>query len=249
MIKRAMVRDFLTAVFKCALMKSFVAHGLGTGIRLDIGLQDLRRFHDDFPQEIMFLTTRSYYNDSNINGEIARNLIDEWLNPLTLAFSSTFPWATATMGNLRAAGRCFAINSPWVPDGYCAQGRPGIGTFDGNFNFGVLTDDYKLYNHLKDLLSNQAGLFHLDLNRASGDSLQKHAPLDFMLSDRSIFLMFLHGSQQNSVMLSRVVGVNMDCISFDFIQSGMVLLLNAFKKCIVPGKEFEFVQQILEEIG
>jgi hypothetical protein len=227
----------------------FCAHGVGTGIRLDIGLQDLRRFHDEYPSEVMFLTIWCYYDQSDIDPAVISPIIEDCLQPLTYAFPSTFPMGTATMGEIRAAGRCFAIYSQWVREGYSAQGRPGVGTFTDDSNFGGLDDGYKLYDYLRELLQDQPGYYVLAVNRASGDAPEKHAPLDFMLSDRELYLQFMRELQTDPVMLPRVVGVDMDCITFDLIQSGMVLLLNAFKGCIIPGKELEFVAKILEEIG
>jgi hypothetical protein len=226
----------------------YCAHGLGTGIRLDIALQDLRRFHDDCPGEIFFLRIASYYDDSDIDPAVVSPIINGILEPATYAFPSDFPMDTATMGDLRASGRCFAISSPWVEDGY-SSGRVGWGTFSGDFNWGELDDGWKLYDHLRDLLKNSSGPFIVELQRASGDSPEKHAPRDFMLRDRDLFMRFMRDLQKDPVMLSKVVAVEVDCVTFDFVQSGMIMVLNAFKNCITPAKEAEFIEKIYEEIG
>jgi hypothetical protein len=212
-------------------------------------LADFPKFHHEFPSEFIWISMSGFYNDDDIDGKIVSTLIHKYLEPSKLAVPSTFPQASATFSDLRATGRCFSIRCPWVPAKYHAQSRGETDTYNSAYNCGELKEGKKLYDYIRGILKNQTGLFGLSFYRSSGDAPVKHNPVNFMLQDRTLFMELMEIVDEDPQMLAKISQANLDVVTFDFVQTGRILLWNSCKNLVMDEKEDEFVRLIRAEIG
>jgi hypothetical protein len=230
-----------------------IAHGVAKAkMTLEQALADIRRFRENYPSEIISLTIRGYSSNSVKNGAQAEALIAKYLEPEKYAISKDVNLSEVKMKKLRESKKNYIIRSYWVADQYNNNSLGTVGTWNGNVNFGKVIDGQKLYDHLYALLDEHTERrLTLSLNRASGDKnliLNKENPIDYMLHDRENFIMLTDYLTRNTDKLAKVAGFAFDVSTYDYVQTGRVLLLNAVKGLIKKEYENDFYDRITEKI-
>jgi hypothetical protein len=225
----------------------YCCHGVGTGIKFELFLTELRRFVTDHPTEFVCFSIRSYYYPAEFDVPQLRAIMDRTVDYTHLAIPGGFDFTRATMGELRATGARFAIECEWIDVAYNNK-RPQRDTYTDQANVGNLDDGPRLYSHLRDVLLNGKEKYSIATNRNSGASMEKHTPENFMISDRVLFREFMDEVDKNPEMQKRMIGAGMDCVTLDYVQTGRVLLVNASKGLVKPEKKDEFVKGIHDVI-
>lgn len=225
-----------------------MAHGSAqANMTLEQALADIRRFRDAYPSEIITVSIRGYTASSVSNAETASTLIYKYLAPEKHAIPKRFDLSKATMKDVRKSRKNYIISSPWVDEQY-TNSDGTVGTWTGNVNFGKVIEGQKLYNYIYDLLEKRNGRFRFSLNRASGNKMRKEKPVDFMLYDRENFITLTDYLEKNPEKLAKVAGFSFDFSTYDYVQPGRTLRLNAVKGLIKPEYRDCFYNRITEKL-
>jgi hypothetical protein len=217
----------------------FMYHGTGRGLKLEDALRDIHRFRSENPTEFVILGVCR----GSVDRDKLRALLNRYLEPPKYCFKRDCQFDQAAIGDLRALGKNFLYLDDCLPE-YCVDwGRRG--TWSKEFSFGRVSEGDKLYKHLWDILCREEGPFLLSLNRASGSSLLKENPIDYMRSDRRRFLSLIEQLKRNPDKLRKVNAISFDCASEDYVQCGHAILLNATKGLVNPEKLERFMDVLL----
>lgn len=215
----------------------YCAHGLGTGITLEEALSDLQRFDSEYPGQFYFISLCLY--DSN-NGVPPEGVMDEILSryiPSDRVFTGDKDVAEMTLGEMRASEKTFVLmtETEWAP---VVSAFSEYGTWNSDTNFGTADSGAALYDYLYEALDERGAsddaVFKLDLNRASGSSLNKELPLDFMLGDREKFLKLIDDTVADETRLANANFFMLDFATYDYVQCANVIGLNLGKGVVEP---------------
>lgn len=225
----------------------FCTHGLGYGITLESALADVARFDSDYPGQFYFLSITLYNSDySAPSAESVKRLISGFI-PTERVFPSGTDVAAMTLGEMRASGKTFVLLTyeDWADE---VSGFSRLGTWNSDTNFGTTESGGVLYGYLDKALGYGGGentVFLTELNRVSGSSLDKELPLDFMLSDRELFLEFMDGISDDKTKLHNANFFVLDFATYDYVQCARVIELN-LEKGIVAS---EYAEKLQDEIN
>jgi hypothetical protein len=218
----------------------YCVHGLGRSILLQDALRDMKAFQERFPSE--FIKVR-IVQSGKVNAAIVCGMVRDELDLLSWGIRSSVNLAEVTIGELRKQRRNFIVfgDSQFVEQGYCCR-VPDVGTWNAAVNFGKVADSHKLYDYLRQRLCQEQRNWVLSLNRASGSSIWKEHPLNFMLKDREHFRNLIRELKADGVKLGKVSGIAFDYATHDWEQTGQVVLLNVTKGLIIDSLRERFVQ-------
>ena len=141
------------------------------------------------------------------------------------------------MGEMRASGKTFVLmtETEWAP---VVSAFSEYGTWNSDTNFGTADSGAALYDYLYEALDERSAsddaVFKLDLNRASGSSLNKELPLDFMLGDREKFLKLIDDTVADETRLANANFFMLDFATYDYVQCANVIGLNLGKGVVEP---------------
>ncbi|MDR3185766.1 MAG: hypothetical protein LBU04_03005 [Christensenellaceae bacterium] len=251
----------------------FGAHGLGiSDVKLSTALEDVVRFVDEHPSEFIMITLYPYVSKNVSKPQEVVSLVskivdfDKYVIPYVpeaqrgnaeFAGIESIDLSKATMGDLRKTGKNIIFSTGnYVPTPYVNASRNVSGTWSQEFSVGVVANDGGLYEHLKELLMNEnSQKYSIGLNRASGsgsdldeilDTItgRKEKPLDFMLSDRPLFLELVSWLEENPEYLANLSGVCFDFGTYDHVQPGHAIRLNAAKGLVKKELLFRFTVDV-----
>lgn len=196
------------------------------------GLTELARFVQDHPTEIIQIRLSKSNSTLSYDDATLASNIEKILQPDVHAFKpTTTNLQTATMADMRAAGKQLIMRGEWVSDEYKMMGTDS-GTWSSDYNFGPLDQGQALYDHIYDLLDTTQSRLSLDLNRASGDSLNKTAPLDYMLHDYQLHAQLVDHLANTPEHLKWCTGLTFDHVTYDEVQVPAIVELNVAKGLI-----------------
>jgi hypothetical protein len=156
-----------------------------------------------------------------------------------LAFERSFDLVHATMKNMRDIGKNVMIRSRWVEERYNI-GWPPVGTWTAASNFGGIDEGEKLYTYLRWLLDGPRTMMRFAMNRASGDSLIKELPRNYMLEDMDRFRRLIEEIQQKPEWLAKLQGLDFDFVTETHELAGATIHLNLSKGTVQEGKREDF---------
>lgn len=226
------------------------AHGLGRSILLRDALRDMKTFRDRFPSEFIKVRIVKVMDSESVNAELVRRMVRDELDLLSWGLQSSVNFSEVTIGELRTRQRNFIVlgDRQFVEGGYICV-VPDVGTWNGAVNFGRVGDSQELYDYLEQQLCQDQRHLVLALNRASGSSIWKAKPVDFMMRDRGHFRDLIRRLKADRVKLGKVSGICFDYATHDWEHTGQVILLNVAKGLVINELRERFVQLVTEKIG
>lgn len=231
----------------------FCVHGTGTGVLFKDAIADIKRFSDEYPSEFIIIGIILYGEQAmySVSADAVKGIMS-LLGPEQYAFPSDYTFADKTMGDLRASGKRFIINT--IPEWCTVTNNNFIRntTWSDEYNSGTTDDGKKLYDMIIERLKNaETGeTISPSLNRGSGGSKNKQLPLDFMKSDRAYFTRLIEILWDTPDYLSHLNGFCIDYATFDYWQCGNALLLNV-KKGLIDDQTYEIKirEKLIDTIG
>jgi hypothetical protein len=234
----------------------YFAHGMGISkITLEEGFKDIRRFRDEHPSEFIEISLSWEYR-SRVALSVAdvayiHRQTDTYLEPSKYAFPRGTDLGTITMKEMRDSGKNFMIGSEWCDPVYNSGHSPMRGTSGGS-DFPKLEDGHAMYSYLRGLVSapNPGRCLWPGFGRSTGENVSpKLTPLQYMLQDRADFEDFMRYLEDNPVFLNNLAGFTFDRFTYDYVQPGRTLLLNALKGIIKPELKAKYVRKIAGSFG
>ncbi|MDR3217029.1 MAG: hypothetical protein LBT55_06400 [Clostridiaceae bacterium] len=227
----------------------YFAHGVGISeISLESALRDMRQFRDEHPSEFIEIDlvwesrSETYLSEEDV--EYVKSKINTYLEPEKYAFPAGTDLETITMKEMRESGKNFMISSDWCDPAYNSGRSPRNGTM-GGADFPHLEDGPAMYQYLHDLVGSPDVGAHLlpGFGRSTGEGsgIKKITPLEYMLYDRESFETFMRYLEENPALLNNIAGFGFDMITYDYVQPGRALLLNAIKGTVKPELKNEYV--------
>lgn len=225
----------------------YCAHGLGTGITLEDALSDIKRFDSEYPGQFYFISLTMYSADTGVPPEGAvRKLVSRYI-PSDRVFPRETDVAQMTLGEMRASGKTFVLmtEEEWSS---VVSTFSAYGTWNAQTNFGTTDSGDVLYDFLSEALSSEREedeAFMAELNRASGSSLNKELPLDFMLGDRENFLQMIDEISGDKTKLKNANFFILDFATYDYVQCANIIGLNVAKGVVSS----EYAEKLSNEIA
>jgi hypothetical protein len=170
-------------------------------------------------------------------------MIARVLNIPEIVFPRTFDLTTATMRDLRTSGKHIMIRSGWIDQAFCIS-WPCTGTWSSEFNFGPVSDGDRLYAHLRHILDEPNANRRLAMNRASGDSLHKELPRDYMNADKERFRALIEELMASPEKVAKINGLDFDFVTETHELAGAAILLNLVRETVNEEHREDFYTRI-----
>ncbi|MDR2634656.1 MAG: hypothetical protein LBC13_01600 [Clostridiales bacterium] len=236
--------------------KVHFAHGFGIAkYSVEDAFSDIKRFRDEHPQEFIEITmywdSRSMAPINEVDEAYILEQFNTYLEPEKYAFPAGTDFSAITMGEMRASGKSYLIGSQWIPDSKYNSGRsPAAGTWTGEYSSGLLDSGKAMYDEYLFKRINDPNDKYLwpGFNRGSGDSGENITPLEFMLHDRPYFEELMSYLEEHPVLLNHIAGFCFDYVTYDYIQPGRAILLNALKGTVKPELKYDFTRLIAKSM-
>jgi hypothetical protein len=218
----------------------YCTHGLGRGtVSLEAALTDVRDFVTRFPSEFVEIDIGPGLAQFAPEGGPVTALICQVLNLPEIAFPHTFDLTAATMGDLRASGKHVMLRSSWADDAFNIIWPPS-GTWSPDYNAGCVADGDRLYAYLREILAGPRTNIRMAMNRASGNSMWKQLPRDFMIADRPRFRALMEELMGSPDRVAKLNGLDFDFVTETHEQAGATILLNLTRGTVQEDRRQEF---------
>ena len=234
------VRDFDFSISTASQDgRLFCVHGYGYGLPFDEAVADIRRFSDEHPSEFIVISVKLYADYSVADADAVKEVLDI-LDPAQYAMDESYNLSEMTMGDIRESGKRFAISCPAEWCDYTTATAGVAGTWQSEYNFGTVDSGKICYDMIWEtmLAAEEGAHIRPSLNRATGSSIMKELPLDFMLADRDYFLDLVGKIKSDPNALAACSGFSMDFATYDYVQCGKTLELNVAKGFVKDADGF-----------